>query len=119
MRPLAYAHRSWGERQLHDLFLLNIALQLFDGVATYQGLQVGWREANPILVASFAHLGVGTSLLLFKAKACALIVLLHRYRNNPVVIAALVFVAGIHLVLSLIPWSAKFASLALASAAAR
>ncbi|MFN8642789.1 MAG: hypothetical protein U0802_14485 [Candidatus Binatia bacterium] len=28
------------------LLLLNLALQLFDGVATYQGLRIGVREAN-------------------------------------------------------------------------
>lgn len=116
MSTAAWMPSSWGERHLHDLFMLNIALQLFDGVATYQGLQVGWREANPLLLASFAHLGVGATLLLFKAKACALILLLHRYRSYPAVSSALLFVAAVHLVFSFVPWSAKFASLALASA---
>lgn len=101
------------ERQLYDLFALNIALQLFDGVATYQGLQLGWREANPFLLASFQQIGVANSLLLFKAGACGLILLLYRYRHHRVVPLALLFVAGVHLLLSLVPWSAKFARLAL------
>ncbi len=102
-----------GERHVQDLFALNIALQLFDGVATYQGLRLGWGEANPLLVASFEQLGVMNSLLLFKACACAFILLLHRYRQHASVPLALLFVTGIHLFLSFLPWSAKFAWFAL------
>ena len=42
--------------------------QLFDGVATYQGLQHHWAEGNPILVSWMPYLGAGGTLLLFKAK---------------------------------------------------
>jgi hypothetical protein len=98
---------------VHDLFVLNIALQVFDGVATYQGLRVGWQEANPILVAAFAHLGVGPALLLFKANACGLLFLLNRYNHHALVPAALALLAAVHVLLSLLPWSYKFLNLGL------
>ena len=34
-------------RTLHELFVLNVCLQLFDGVATYHGV-AHWGEGNPI-----------------------------------------------------------------------
>ncbi len=100
------------ERNLHELFMLNLALQLFDGVATYQGLRLGFREANPLLVSTFSLLGVGQTLLLFKALACGILLLLYRYRHVRLVPMALVVVAGVHLTLSFIPWSAKLLSVA-------
>ena len=56
--------------RVHQLFLLNLCLQLFDGIATYEGLRWHWSEGNPLLLAAIPYLGVGTTLLLFKAKAC-------------------------------------------------
>jgi hypothetical protein len=95
-------------RKIYDLFVLNIALQLFDAVATYQGLRMGTQEANPILASTFAHIGVGPGLMLFKAIACGLLFLLSRNRKHRMVIPALSFLAGIYCVMSLIPWMAKF-----------
>src|SRR5207253_4248424 len=48
-------------RRVYDLFVLNIALQMFDAVATYQGIRIGWKEANPILVSAFDSFGVRRS----------------------------------------------------------
>jgi len=97
------------ERQrIYDLFVLNIALQLFDAVATYQGLRIGTEEANPILVAAFAHFGVIPALLLFKAKACGLLFLLSRNRKHHIVKPALAFLAVVYCSLSLVPWLTKF-----------
>ena len=31
------------------LFALNVALQLWDGIATYYGLSLGVQEGNPLL----------------------------------------------------------------------
>jgi hypothetical protein len=95
-------------RYIYDLFVLNIALQLFDAVATYQGIQIGWKEANPILVAAFAHFGVGPTLLLFKAKACGLLFLLNRYQQYRIVAPTLSFLAGVYCVMSLVPWLTKY-----------
>ena len=34
---------------VYPLFLLNVVLQLFDGLSTYQGVQLGWQESNPLV----------------------------------------------------------------------
>lgn len=101
---------SWREKTVHDLFLLNIALQLFDGVATYWGLRLGFREGNPLLLSAFSVLGVQTTLVLFKALACGILLLLYRFRHHSIVPIALLFVALVHIALSLLPWSWKFLS---------
>jgi hypothetical protein len=102
---------AWRERTLHDLFVLNLALQIFDGVATYQGLRLGFGEANPLLRSTFALLGVENTLLLFKAQACGILFLLHQYRHHSAVRAAATLVALVHLVCSFIPWNVKLFSL--------
>lgn len=95
-------------RRIYDLFVLNIALQLFDAVATYQGIRVGVKEANPILVHAFVLFGVGPTLMLFKAKACGLLFLLSRNYRHRIVGPALIFLAGVYCVFSLAPWLTKF-----------
>jgi hypothetical protein len=97
--------------RLFDLFVLNIGLQLFDAVATYEGLRIGWLEANPILVAAFERIGVGPALLLSKALACALLVLLLHHPRRQIVAPAMRFLAGVYCVMSLFPWLAKYLSL--------
>ena len=96
------------QRRVYDLFVLNIALQLFDAVATYEGLRVGVHEGNPILVAAFATFGVVPALLLFKAKACGFLFLLNRHPTHRVVATALSFLAGVYCLVSLVPWLGKF-----------
>ena len=100
------------ELHLYRLLLLNLALQLFDGVATYQGLRLGVREANPILVMAFGLIGVGPALLLFKAKACGLLVLLHSTAPKRVGVTVLRGLAAVYCIFSLGPWLGKFASMA-------
>ena len=107
--------RDHAEHRAYELFVLNLALQLFDAVATYQGLKVGWREGNPILVTAFGYLGVGPTLLLFKAKACGLLFLLNRNRHHPMVLPALYVLAAVYTMMSLIPWTAKFIGLLIES----
>ncbi len=103
------------DTHLYHLLLLNLVLQLFDGVATYQGLRLGVREANPLLIAAFNVLGVGPALLLFKAKACGLLVLLHRATPARVGVLVLRALAAVYCVLSLGPWLGKFVSIAFAA----
>jgi Domain of unknown function (DUF5658) len=95
-------------RRVYDLFVLNIALQLFDAVATYQGLRVGVQEGNPILAAAFATFGVVPALLLFKAKACGFLFLLNRHPTSRMVAPTLSFLAGVYCLVSLVPWLTKF-----------
>lgn len=98
---------------MHQLFLLNIALQLFDGVATYQGLRLHWCEGNPLLAATMPTLGVGSTLLLFKAKACGFLVLLRRAgaRALPYAQESLIAVATAYAFLSFVPWMSRLLSL--------
>ena len=98
--------------QLYHLLILNLALHLFDGVATYQGLRLGIREANPLLIAAFDLLGAGSALMLFKAMACGLLVLLRRTAPARVGILVMRGLAAVYCVLSLGPWLAKYATLA-------
>jgi Domain of unknown function (DUF5658) len=112
--PLASVQTRDVETHVYRLLILNLALQLFDGVATYQGLRLGFHEANPLLVAAFGLLGVGPALLLFKAKACGLLLLLHRATPARVGVTVLRALAAIYCVLSLGPWLGKFVSLAFA-----
>jgi hypothetical protein len=101
-------HMLSARQRTEDLLLLNLVLQLFDAVATYQGLQIGWKEANPILLYGFGLLGVGPTLLLFKAKACGLLVLVTRKGQQRLVAPALSLTAAVYCAFSLTPWLAKF-----------
>jgi hypothetical protein len=97
--------------RVHQLFLLNLCLQLFDGIATYEGLRWHWNEGNPLLLAAIPYLGVGTTLLLFKAKACGFLVVLRRLGERPLVYESLVVLATVYTFLSFIPWMTRIVSL--------
>lgn len=101
-----------GEMPLRELFALNVLVQLADGVLTYVGIELGFGEGNPVLAASMATLGVGSALLLYKAWACGLLLLVRR-RCAP---ARSAFVlTGLALVVTLaalVPWIAKYAAFA-------
>jgi hypothetical protein len=97
--------------RLHQLFLLNLVLQLFDGVATYQGLRFHWTEGNPLLLSAMPYLGVGATLVLFKAKACGFLVVLRRLAGRPFVYESLVVLATVYTFLSFIPWMTRILSL--------
>lgn len=95
---------------VYRLLLLNILLQLFDGLATYSGLHLGIREGNP-LVRNAIHLwGVAPGLLLFKAQACALLVIVYRLAGD-LARPALGLLACVYSVCSLIPWLGTFVAL--------
>jgi len=93
------------------LVLLNVVLQVFDGVATYVGLHAGMAEGNPILVWALAQLGPASALFVFKLQACACLLLLWRVRGNRLAAPALALSAAIYVVCSLAPWAAALASL--------
>ena len=106
-----YPARSAGD-DLSRLLVLNLVLQVFDGVATYQGLRLGWREANPLLLFAIEALGVVPALVLFKVKACGLLVFLRKAAPRPIAVAALQVLALVHCLLSLAPWLGKFLAFA-------
>ncbi len=99
------------ERTVHQLFLLNVALQVFDGIATYQGLQHDFQEGNPLLVALMGVFGVAGALLIMKVKACGLLVVLRRYPGQPFVAESLVVIAVTYGSLSFFPWLSRLSSL--------
>jgi len=88
------------------LIALNLALQLFDGLATY----VGWQrfgEANPLLQAAFVAWGPGPSLVIAKSAAAGLILMLARTGRPALVGLGLSFTLVAYVALSLIPWSVR------------
>jgi hypothetical protein len=100
-----------GAERLNQLFLLNICLQMFDGVATYHGVRLYWQEGNPILLAAIPVLGLGQTLLLFKSKACLFLILLRRVGSSTMVHASLAMLAAVYGMFSFIPWMTRILSL--------
>jgi hypothetical protein len=86
------------------LLLLNILLQVFDGVATAQGLRLGIREGNHLLAAAFNYWGVGLSLVVFKTFACGALVFVYAAARREVARKALGAIAAIYCTCSLVPW---------------
>ena len=98
-------------KRLHQLFLLNLCLQIFDGIATYQGLRFNWNEGNPLLLSWMPYIGVGTTLLIFKVKACGFLVILRWLAKEPLVYEAFVVLATVYAFFSFIPWMSRLVSL--------
>jgi len=97
------------EGGLLALLLLNVALQLFDGLATYAGLQVGYGEGNPLIVRAMGALGPAAALTLVKLYACACLVAVWHARRTRLALPALVVTAAVYATCSLAPWSAALA----------
>jgi hypothetical protein len=95
---------------LDQLLQLNVALQLFDGVATYHGYAT-WGEANPFLSGTMATMGELPALLLFKAKACGYLILLRRVSSADAARVGLTLTALAYGVFSFGPWMTRFGSL--------
>lgn len=97
-------------QRLHDLFVLNVALQLFDGVATYHGMPL-WGEGNPLVRGVVPYLGAGLTLVLSKQLACALLVVLRRLEGRPFIVESLAGLAVVYGAFSFVPWMQRFLSL--------
>jgi len=89
---------------IHTLFLVNLGLQLFDGLSTYHGVQLGWQEGNPLVHAAMVHWGAGWALLGVKSAACALLLLLYCLGTRPFIARALTLTAAYYFTLSFLPW---------------
>ncbi len=104
------ARRPWEERWpvsarlVNWLCLLNLVLQLLDGVLTAIGSRRGIEEANPLILYTIDALGPGLGLLLWKVEACVWIGLLRSLGTRPLVAVALTITAGVYLSLSVVPW---------------
>jgi hypothetical protein len=95
---------------LDQLLQLNVALQLFDGVATYHGFAT-WGEANPLLSGTMATMGALPALLLFMATACGYLILLRRARSPYAAQFGLALTAMAYGMFSFAPWMTRFGSL--------
>lgn len=93
---------------LYWLFVLNIALQIFDGIATYSGLHLGIREGNPLLRSAFHVWGVVPTLLVIKLNASVLLLFIYRNASQSLGQLALTVLASVYAVCSLIPWLGMF-----------
>jgi hypothetical protein len=98
------------ERGVLALVIVNLALQLFDGAATYAGLNAGFAEGNPLLVWAFEHLGTLQALCLFKFQACVCVLVLWSLRKNRLAAPALALSAAVYAACSLAPWTMALAS---------
>jgi hypothetical protein len=98
------------ERAILALVVVNLALQLFDGVATYAGLHAGFDEGNPLLVWAFERFGTLQALCLFKLQACVCVLVLWSLRTNRLAAPALALSAAVYAACSLAPWTVALAS---------
>jgi Domain of unknown function (DUF5658) len=63
-------------------FLLNVLLQLFDGLLSYHALSEGVPEVNPFVNSTIAAWGIFWGLLYWKTLACALLALIFALRHK-------------------------------------
>jgi uncharacterized membrane protein len=88
------------------LVVLNLALQLFDGVATY----VGWEqhgEMNPILAAGFHHFGAGPTLVAAKLSAVLFILVLATTPRRDLATIGLGITFTAYTAFSFVPWTQR------------
>jgi hypothetical protein len=84
-------------------FMLNILLQIFDGVLTYHVLSDGVPEANPLVSSAIAQWGSLWGLLYWKIVACALLgfIFALRHRRRSLAIKALALTAAVYAYVSI------------------
>lgn len=89
---------------LRDLLILNLTLQVFDGLFSYQVFSLGAEEANPIVAAAISNWGVIYGLLYKKTLACFLLLLIFtlRHRQALLVRRAMVLTASAYTCVTLV-----------------
>ena len=93
------------------LLLVNVALQVVDGGATLVGVGRGFPEGNPLLDHAIATLGLPAAVVVAKAVAVVLLLLLYRSRTHPWVIPGLAGVAIAYITFAVLPWTLVLLSL--------
>jgi len=106
--------QQYQERGILALVFVNLALQVFDGIATYVGIRSGFHEANPLLAWSFGYLGTAPALFVFKLHACLCLLALWRLRGSRLAVPALGVSAVVYAVCSFAPWTAALAAVHIA-----
>jgi hypothetical protein len=89
---------------VHKLFILNLVLQLWDGIATYHGVHLGVEEGNPLVRTSMLFWGVGEALFLWKGLACSLLCMVRCIGENFLTLFTFAFTAICYVVFSALPW---------------
>ena len=86
------------------LFIVNLLLQTWDGLATYYGLALGVQEGNPLIQSVMEHLGTGWGLLGAKGFACGLLFVLRAFSQYGICVEGLLLTAVSYFVFSFLPW---------------
>jgi hypothetical protein len=103
--PTSYSAWVASANFLHALFVFNLGLQVWDGLATYLGMQLGVPEGNPLLRGWMGSWGVGWALVSAKTATCGLLCLLRCLEDLFLSRVALTFTAGLYFCLSFLPWA--------------
>jgi Domain of unknown function (DUF5658) len=79
-------------------FLLNLLLQVFDGLLTYHVVSAGVPEANPLVNNAISAWGIFWGLLYWKTLACVLLLLIFalRHRRRALTIKAFTLTAVVY-----------------------
>lgn len=83
---------------------MNLALHVWDGLATYYGLSLGVQKGNPILQSCMAFDGVGVTLVGVQSTACLFLLSLHEAALLAVSQWGLVLTAICYFLFSFLPW---------------
>jgi len=90
--------------------LINVILQIVDGVMTFTVLGRGLaEELNPLMRAVIEHYGVGPSVCVVKLFAIALIGLVWPLRRSSLAAPALLFLGAFYAVVVLLPCATALA----------
>ena len=98
------------ERVILALLLINVILQIVDGVMTFAFLRPGVaEELKPLIRAAIEHYGVGPTVCHVKVFAIALLSLVWPLRRNPLAAPGLLFLGAFYAVIVLLPWATALA----------
>ena len=90
------------------LMVMNLALQVWDGLATYYGLSQGMQEGNPLLRSCMEYWGVGVTVVGAKSAACVFVFSLYKVAYLSLSQWGLVLTAVSYVLGSVLPWSLVF-----------
>jgi uncharacterized protein DUF5658 len=72
---------------LGRLLLVNLLLQLVDGVASYHIIAAGVPEENPVVASAIASWGLVNGLVYCKLLGCALVIVIFLFRHKVTLVA--------------------------------
>ena len=91
------------------MLVVNIAIQLYDGLATLIGIHHGVPEGNPIVRSAMLHVGDTGGLVLTKLCAIALLAVLYQWRAHRWVAPGMACVAVVYALMAVLPWTVLLA----------